>query len=163
MKKTATPDRILLLSIKPKYADMIFSGIKKVELRRTKPKLANGDLVAIYVSSPVMALTGQFVVDEVVQEVPERLWQEVKNYAGITKLEFDEYFKGSKIAFGIKFERVKNFERPIPLFSLRKTWFGFNPPQIYRYLSQNQYNLVFSWKKIFHIGFYPLRSYLKSF
>src|SRR5712671_5544390 len=93
-------DKVLLLSIKPKYAEKIFSGNKRVELRRTKPNVKKGDLVAVYVSSPVMALMGEFEVEAVMKNTPRALWCEVNNYAGVSKSEYDEYYEGSKTAFG---------------------------------------------------------------
>jgi predicted transcriptional regulator len=44
---------ILLLSIRPEYANKIFDRTKTVELRRVRPRLLNeGDRVVVYVSSP---------------------------------------------------------------------------------------------------------------
>ncbi|HVZ81764.1 MAG TPA: ASCH domain-containing protein, partial [bacterium] len=118
-------EKVLLLSIKPKYANKIFSGEKTVELRRTKPNLKRGDIVAVYVSSPIMALSGEFEVDEVLEREPEELWSEVGEESGIEKNEFKNYYRGAEIAFGIKFKKVVNFKQPVPLSNLRKTWTGF--------------------------------------
>ena len=53
----------IILSIRPKHAAQIFSGLKKVELRRKRPKdLGNGTLALIYVTSPVRSLAGAFRV-----------------------------------------------------------------------------------------------------
>ena len=48
-------DVTLLLSIHQNHAENIFLGNKRVELRKTKPKIINGDRVFLYVSSPVKA------------------------------------------------------------------------------------------------------------
>ena len=58
---------MVLLSIKPKYADKIFNGTKTVELRRICPKVTEGDLILVYVSSPVKALVGEFEVKKIVE------------------------------------------------------------------------------------------------
>ena len=64
----------LLLSIHPEYAEKIFDGTKRVELRRVRPRLQNGDLVIVYVSSPVKAVCGAFRVDNVVAgTAPDKL------------------------------------------------------------------------------------------
>ncbi len=43
----------IVLSIRPQYAEKIFEGTKRVELRRIRPKqIKNGNLALIYVSSP---------------------------------------------------------------------------------------------------------------
>lgn len=156
-------EKVLLLSIKPQYASKIFSGEKTVELRRTKPNLKRGDIVAVYVSSPVMALAGQFEVDEVLEREPEKLWSEVREESGIKKNEFESYYRGAEIAFGIKFKKAINFKRPVPLSNLRKTWIGFNPPQIYRYLPRSEYKQVLSWKNIFPFRIRQVGSYLTAF
>ena len=54
----------LLLSLKPCYADLVFQGLKKAELRRRIPCVENRD-VFIYVSSPVRCLRGGFRVEHV--------------------------------------------------------------------------------------------------
>ena len=56
--------RAILLSIKPKYSDLILSGEKRVEFRRTWAADEVG-LIAIYASSPIqriVALVGAAVV-----------------------------------------------------------------------------------------------------
>ena len=50
MSKSMKP---LLLSLKPRYADLVFDGLKKVELRRRSPKNMKGRDVFIYVTNPV--------------------------------------------------------------------------------------------------------------
>ncbi len=163
MISKASKEKVLLLSIKPEYANKIFSGEKTVELRRTKPNLKRGDIVAVYVSSPIMALSGQFEVDEVLERKPEKLWSEVGEESGIKKNEFENYYRGAEIGFGIKIKKVVNFKRPVPLSNLRKTWTGFNPPQIYRYLPQGEYNQVLSWRNIFPFKIRRVGNYLTTF
>ena len=45
MYKKFKNKKILLLSIKPKYAKKILAGNKTVELRKNKPKIDRGDIV----------------------------------------------------------------------------------------------------------------------
>jgi predicted transcriptional regulator len=54
--------KTLLISIKPRYAEMIFSGVKTVELRRKEPRVGQGDRMVVYVSSPIMEVTGECTV-----------------------------------------------------------------------------------------------------
>ena len=57
--------RPLIISLKPCYADMVFEGLKTVELRRRiASQISNRD-VFIYVSSPVRELRGGFRVGQV--------------------------------------------------------------------------------------------------
>ena len=90
------PSNILLLSIRPEYANKIFEGKKKVELRRVRTRLKTGDLVIVYVSSPEKALVGSLEVERVitVENLPKEinnLWKQVKEQSGIKRKQFDKY------------------------------------------------------------------------
>ena len=108
----------LLISVKPEYAEKIFAGVKTVELRRTRPRLLRGDLVLIYVTSPVKALAGACEVVEVVQGTPEALWEVVQDQAGISIEEFRDYYAGATLGFGICFRNVHRLPKPLHLEQL---------------------------------------------
>ena len=133
---------ILLLSIRHHYAVKLFAGTKKVELRRIKPKLNPGDIVVVYVSSPVKAVAGFFVVQEIIQSVPTELWDQVKDLAGISKYEFEKYYDNSRCAWGIVLKKFKYFEPPLALEYLRLNWKNFSPPQSYKYLKYHDWEYI---------------------
>jgi predicted transcriptional regulator len=133
---------ILLLSIRPQYADKIFDGTKTVELRRIRPKLEAGDWVLVYVSTPVQALIGMFQVDRVEESSPNRLWTQVRGQAGVTRKEFDLYYMGADRAYGIFLKTTRQLPQPINLEYLKQVLSGFQPPQSYRYLTQDEIRLV---------------------
>lgn len=135
-------NKTLLLSIRPKYATKIFDGQKKVELRKVRPKLFPGDIVLVYVSSPIKELQGTFVVDRIREATPEELWNEVKNIAGVSKQEFDDYYSESEKSYGIFLRTPQTLVNPISLPDLRKLWKNFHPPQSYRYLSNLELNMI---------------------
>ncbi|NLE03510.1 MAG: EVE domain-containing protein [Crenarchaeota archaeon] len=126
--------KMLLISIKPKYAELIFDGKKTVELRRVCPKVNKGDLVLIYISSPTKAICGGFNVDSIIKESPKKLWDLVGSYSGINKNDFDKYFINVDIGYGITFSEVWSLEKPIKLEKIKSEWPEFHPPQSYRYL-----------------------------
>jgi predicted transcriptional regulator len=128
----------LLLSIRPEHANKIFSGSKKVELRRVKPKLSKADTVLVYVSSPVKALVGGFEVDEVIEGSPDEIWCQVEKVAGISKDEFQKYFAGTNKAFAIMINKTWNLGAPLSLLELKAKWLNFHPPQSYRYITFEQ-------------------------
>ena len=134
--------KTLLISIKPKYATKIFDGSKRVELRKTKPRLSGGDQVMIYVSSPTKELRGSFRVQRIIIKPIEELWEFVCNDAGVTKAEFYNYYGNSKKGYGIFFESVEQIKQPVKLEKLRTIWSNFHPPQTYRYLSASETNLI---------------------
>ncbi len=129
---------MVLLSIKPKYADKIFNGTKTVELRRICPKVTKGDLVLVYVSSPVKALVGEFEVKKIVEAPLRVLWKKVQNYAGIDRKEFNQYYTGSMVGYGIFLKKALRLSEPLHLKNLKEEWPNFHPPQIYRYLTHEQ-------------------------
>lgn len=128
----------LLLSIRPKYANLIFSGRKKIELRRVRPRLQKGGLVLIYVSSPVKALMGGFQVRKVIEGTPKYLWSTVGAESGVTKKEFEDYYSGLSLGFAIFSSKIWQLKQPINLTDLKKRWSHFSPPQGYRYINLNE-------------------------
>lgn len=133
MSKTA-----LLLSIRPRFADLIFDGLKRVELRRRRPRIKAGDLVFVYVSSPVMALIGAFEVDKLVEGSPGIIWRCWGSETGVSRAEFDTYFEGSRVAYGLVMSQAWRLPMPVQLSSLRKRHAGFRPPQAFHYVSYMQ-------------------------
>lgn len=133
---------MLLLSIHPEFADKIFAGEKRVELRRRKPRLRDGDRVAIYATSPRCELVGLALVAGIQQSTPGNLWRTVKDDAAVDRQQYDRYFEGSEKAIGIVLEEPVEFQNPAPLEQLRHAWPGFRPPQGFCYLSKEQTKLI---------------------
>jgi predicted transcriptional regulator len=131
--------RAVLLSIKPRYADLILAGSKRVELRRSWPSNDIGVLV-LYSSAPVQKLVGVAYVDSVKESDIEVLWQlAVKYGGGVTREELIEYFEGKKLAYGIMIKDTRTAQKamdPKELFS------GFAPPQSFQYLTPEDYHRV---------------------
>jgi predicted transcriptional regulator len=121
----------ILLSIKPKFAEKIFSGAKRYEFRRVIFKSNSVTRVVVYASSPVQRVIGEFSIAEIITSDVRRLWQKTKDYAGIEKEHFDEYFEGLGTAYAIKICNPTKYRKPAKLENL----FKFDrPPQSFRYL-----------------------------
>ena len=136
---------ILLLSIRPAYATKIFNQTKTVELRRVRPRLLNeGDRVVVYVSSPQQAVVGSFKVDNIVEKPVTELWEEVEKLAGISHEDFYDYYQGVKLGVGIFLKDIHRFSQPVELHRLRNKLPNLKPPQSFRYLTANQFNIVTS-------------------
>lgn len=102
----------VILSIKPKFVKEIFEGRKIFEYRKTifkKPV----NKVYIYSSSPVCRIVGEFKIKSIITDTPENLWEETKEYSGITRLFFDSYFEGKRIAYALKIEDVVKYSEAI--------------------------------------------------
>lgn len=121
-----------LLAIKPEFADKIFSGVKKYEYRKVifTKKVTK---VIIYASSPVSKVVGEFTIDSIIKGKPDKVWQETKDYAGITESYFKDYFKGKDTAYAIKIKDCCKYSKPLSLKEIGVQY----APQSFNYLKEN--------------------------
>ena len=121
----------VILSIKPKYVERIFSGQKTVELRKRSARIEPGAHVLIYSTSPCCAVVGEVQISFRDQLPITQLWKRHGNRAAVERGEFDEYYMGSEegVAFGLI--NVRGYRKPLPLGLLRDAADGFRPPQSY--------------------------------
>ena len=138
----------LLISLKPDYADLVFSGLKTAELRRRISKHVQNRDVYIYVSSLVMELRGGFRVGEVWSGSPSHVWGVVSQLAGVSRKVFNEYYEGSDLAYALEIQDVWEFANPVSLSKLRNRFDGFSPPQSYRYLKPKEIRSFAKQKRI---------------
>lgn len=121
----------ILLSVKPKFANLIVEGSKLVELRRTVPAQAVGT-IAIYSSSPVQSIVALADVKETIEASPSKLWSIAKdNGGGLTRTELMTYFESKKTGFAIMLENVRVYRTPVNPARIFKP---FSAPQSFRYL-----------------------------
>lgn len=139
-----------LISIRPRFAEMIFTGSKTVELRRVCPKVSPGDLALVYVSSPAKELRGGFEVGKVITASPSALWKTVGKKSGITRAEFLAYFYGKKQAHALIIKRAWALPTPVCLKTLRRKKGGFWPPQNFHYLRRTDSSLLTSLSVLQH-------------
>ncbi|MGQ9647333.1 MAG: hypothetical protein ACUVWO_12445 [Thermodesulfobacteriota bacterium] len=125
----------VLLSIKPKYAELIKSGLKKYEFRRKIFKKTGHSKVFIYSTSPVKKITGVFDASIIHQDSPYRIWDMFGAYSGLSEEEFFKYFRGREIAYAIEIRNLVAFKEP---WDPSNYFLKFNPPQSYRYFNPGQ-------------------------
>lgn len=135
-------NNLLIISVKPEYARKILKGKKTIELRKCAPKrVGKDDYILIYVTAPVKVLLGVYKIENIIKENPNTLWENFGKQTGITKQEYNDYYKENKNAFGIQLQEVKNlFKHSIKLDSLKNLIPGFMPPQTYGYIDKNIIN-----------------------
>jgi predicted transcriptional regulator len=123
----------VMLSIHPKYAESILSGTKRHEYRRHMWR-EEVRRVFIYACAPVSAVVGEFTALSIVGSMPDVLWAQTGRYGGITKPEFDAYFRDSNQGFSVRIGTVKRYDEPLPLahFGIRKV------PQSFVYVYEHQ-------------------------
>lgn len=124
----------LLLSIQPRYVESILAGVKQVELRRRQPRIAC-DRALVYASSPRMELVAEFRIASIARLPSVLLWQTVRDVAGISRTEFDNYFEGRDAGVAIRIADLAPLAFPVSLANLRRAWPKFNPPQSFRYIT----------------------------
>lgn len=119
----------VILSIKPKYANAILSGEKKVEFRKLtfKQKI---EKVYIYSSAPEQKIIGSFTIDTIIADTPERLWKKFKNVGSIEEDDFFEYFADKELGYSIKIKSINKFRKAI---DPKDIFENFVAPQSYMY------------------------------
>ncbi|MNH14629.1 ASCH domain protein [compost metagenome] len=133
--------RAVLLSIKPKYADLILAGTKRVELRRSWPSNDVGVMV-LYSSAPIQKLVGVAFIDRIEECDFESLWTLANtNGGGVTYDELKAYTKGKKTAFGVMINRVKVADTQV---DPKEIFPSFTPPQSFMYLDPTDFSRVMS-------------------
>lgn len=136
MSKSMEP---LLLSLKPRYANLVFDGLKKVELRRRSPKNLEGRDVFVYVTNPDRILRGGFRVGKVWIGTPEEIWEIVSESAGLEKSDFDDYYAGRDLAYALEIVDVWEYDNAPTLDTLKRMWGNFVVPQSWRYVKPDEY------------------------
>ena len=121
----------VLLSIKPEYAFKIFNGEKKFEFRKSIFKNPHVKTVVVYASSPIQRVIGEFEIEEILCLKPKELWEQTKEFSGISENFFFEYFAEKEIGHAIKIKTILKYHRPLTL----KESFNVNPPQSFTYLT----------------------------
>ena len=125
---------MMILSLKPRFAEAILSGTKTVEVRRVEPRITVPTRAFVYATTPVRALLGCCIVDDVVSDSLGCLWQTYGSRTGLQYSEFLRYFDGVNTGTALTLSSAERFDLEIPLAALRSNLLGFRPPQSFAYL-----------------------------
>ncbi len=79
------------MSVLPKFAEKILSGLKTVELRKIRPKISAGDLILLYVTSPEKSLQAILRISDVKCDSPDALWKHARTCVGLSYTEYKTY------------------------------------------------------------------------
>ena len=122
--------KIALFSIRPEYVEQIFNGTKRFEYRK-QPNRTPINKILIYETSPIMKIVGEAEVEEVLVDTPEVIWEKTKEYSGINKKFYDQYFRKRDTAVAYQLKNVIKYETPKELsnFGIKRA------PQSFCYLS----------------------------
>ncbi|NER33173.1 MAG: hypothetical protein F6J93_03720 [Oscillatoria sp. SIO1A7] len=108
-----------IFSIKLKYCEQIFNGDKTVEFRRTQVRIASGDRIIIYASSPIKAIVGSAIVEKSAWLSTTSLWKATNQICGLSQQDFLNYFGDRTHGCGIWLQNPCKILNPIWLEALR--------------------------------------------
>lgn len=132
--ETLDQDRMIVLSLKPRFAEAILAGTKTVELRRTTPKIEVPTRALLYASTPVRALLGTCIITDVRTANLTALWREYGSRSELSHNEYKRYFEGLDIGTALILAHQRPLDRMVPLQDLRAKPRGFRPPQSFAYV-----------------------------
>ena len=145
MRKEKIKHKYLFIAVQPEYAYKLISKQKDIELRKMCPHVRQGDYVIIYASAPVKAVLGFGKIKNIIVCSPDDMWKKYSERLGIDKGNFCAYYYNHTKAVGIEFDMVKAV-KPIGLSELKRIDPKFHPPQIYRYVTNNDINKLLKQK-----------------
>lgn len=127
--------RPVLLSIKPRFADLIVAGTKQVEFRRVWAQ-QTVPWIAVYSSTPSQKIVGVVEVESVVLASAQTLWNlSGRRGGGLTRTELRNYFSGKRVGYALMLGRVLRPPIPVEPSAIVQ---GFRAPQSFRYLSDSE-------------------------
>jgi predicted transcriptional regulator len=124
----------VLLSIKPRFAKLIFSGDKKYEYRKAIFKSPGVTKIIVYESSPTKMIVGELEIENVLCDTPDKIWNQTKKYSGIDSHFFFSYFSQRNLGYAIKISSTCLYQYPIDPNELVS---NFHAPQSFMYLDNN--------------------------
>lgn len=101
----------ILLPIRKKYCDKIFSGQKCFEFRKSVPSKNIGKII-VYESRGCGMAIGEMLIKDVISGSVEDIWQLTKNKAGIEYSEFIKYFKSNNVAYAYSILSYTKYGKP---------------------------------------------------
>lgn len=108
----------LLMSLKPRFAEAIFNGTKRYEIRRRFSRRWLGARAAILATRPMGALFGEVTIGKIRHSPPSTIWDSFGDSLGCSELEFKEYCNNAAEVFAIELTEVTPYLCPVPVRQL---------------------------------------------
>jgi predicted transcriptional regulator len=121
----------ILLNIQSVHAEKIYKGTKLYELRKTIPTI-HPNIVFLY-EQKKKVISGAFIVDSIIQEEINELW-EIVGINGTSKDRFFEYYKGYKKGYAYKILHKVKFSQEVKFKDILNIEPNFIHPQSFLYL-----------------------------
>ena len=133
---TRSASNVILLSIKPKYADAIMSGQKTVEFRRWQ-FTPHAEHVVIYTTRPVQKIVGYFRIAGTERASKTVLWAKYGEKGAISRKNLFSYLENVPSALAIRIGPCWMLREAISLRGIATC-----PPQSFTYLT------TVAWKRV---------------
>ena len=99
----------ILISINPEHVENILNGSKKYEYRKVSCR-SDVDRLIIYSTYPIVKVVAEVEITRILEDEPEVIWKKTKDYAGISKRFFDNYYKGRSKAVAFEIDKITIFQ-----------------------------------------------------
>ena len=119
----------MLLSIRPEYVESIIEGKKLYEYRKFRCR-DDVDKIIIYVTAPWKQVVGEVEIDDIIEGDLLNVWNQTKEYSGITYNSFRKYYLGKKTAVAYYLKNLVIYDEPLSLEDIGVSC----APQSYRYI-----------------------------
>ena len=129
-------DRILLMSIRPEFADMILQGRKTIEFRRKFSEKYRGSTIVFYITSPVQQFMFTATISDVAHNEKKNLWRMYNKEGGVSQKVFDQYFSGTEHGYAIQLSNLKQLTNRLKLKHAKRFCPQLRPPQSFQILER---------------------------
>lgn len=129
--------RVVLLSVRPRFAQGLLSGSKTAEVRRRFPDVPEGTTVVIYSTSPEKAVLGTMRAKRLVRSNAQDIWRDYADVIGIEHSELTEYLAGARECSVLELDTPDRWSQPVGLAELRRL-LHVEPAQSFRYLNSRE-------------------------
>lgn len=127
--------RAALLSVRPRFANLIVEGLKRVEFRRVWARQPV-QWIAVYCTSPVRRIVAVVEVESALAASPTALLAlNSDRGGGLTRAELRAYFAGRRMGHALLLGRKFLPSEPLDPATVIS---GFQAPQSFRYLTDGE-------------------------
>lgn len=134
-------NKVLFLSVKPRFARALLEGRKTVEVRRKFPEVPAGTVVVLYSTSPERAVLGTVRLKQTTRVDPSEVWGMYADEIDLEQGALTEYLEGALESTLLEVEDPETWTSPVTLSALREV-LGVEPPQSFRYLAPEQVEMI---------------------
>lgn len=123
----------LVMSMRPQFADRVFSRSKQVEFRKKFSLKWRGCKAVVYGTQPLGALMGEVTMRNVTYGTPSDIWETFGTMGGCSREEFSAYVGDSPGMYAIELSDVTPYISPIGLAQVSHLINeDLRPPQSFR-------------------------------